>query len=481
MALAIWMAALAAAGATMGDGMDERDELLAKAMKSVRAAIPAAEKDPNRPTYHFRPPALWMNDPNGTIFHEGWYHLFYQHNPYGDGWGDMHWGHARSQDLVNWEHLPIALWPTKSKGEDHVFSGSTFVDAEGQAKIFYTSISDKRAPEQWIAAPLDKDWIGWNKPELNPVVSTKTHLPTDIQEWRDPFPFNEDGKTYMAVGGKLGGKGVVALYLTKNTELTEWEYKGILFTHPDADLVECPNLAKFGDKWVLLTSSHGKVESWVGKMGLEKPSFAVEKRGVLGEGSYASQLLTDKDGRITLTAWNRFEGNKGWNGCLTLPSVLTLAPDGTLLANPVETLKTLRASVTSLENEKLQGTLDLTEMVKGHALELVAEIDPQKASRIEIELGSFKVSYDPKTRTLTVPGRSPAVLRPSPTLKLHLFVDRSIFDVYADDGAVMQTVFKPLNDAPTAFKITAEGGEAKIVSIEFCSVRPAKFDLTKFK
>ena len=82
-------------------------------MAARRAAEPRAASDPTRPAYHFHPPAGWMNDPNGTIYHSGWYHLFYQHNPFGDRWGSIHWGHARSRDLVRWEHLPIALGPNR--------------------------------------------------------------------------------------------------------------------------------------------------------------------------------------------------------------------------------------------------------------------------------------------------------------------------------------------------------------------------------
>ena len=67
--------------------------------------------DPTRPAWHFGPPAYWMNDPNGVCWHEAWCHLFYQHNPHGDAWADMHWGHARSRDLIHWEHLPLALRP----------------------------------------------------------------------------------------------------------------------------------------------------------------------------------------------------------------------------------------------------------------------------------------------------------------------------------------------------------------------------------
>src|SRR5262245_47292866 len=111
-----------------------------RAMASVEQATPRLEKDRTRPIYHVLGPANWMNDPNGPIYHKGFYHLFYQHNPYGDDWGNMHWGHVRSPDLVHWERLPIALWPSKEAGEDHVFSGCAVLNGAGQPMIFYTSI-----------------------------------------------------------------------------------------------------------------------------------------------------------------------------------------------------------------------------------------------------------------------------------------------------------------------------------------------------
>src|SRR5438309_12059901 len=99
---------------------DERDELLQRAEASLQAAAAKVKGDANRPIYHLQPPANWNNDPNGPLFYKGFYHLFYQLNPYGDDWGHMHWGHFRSKDLVHWEHQPIALWPSKSRGEEHV-------------------------------------------------------------------------------------------------------------------------------------------------------------------------------------------------------------------------------------------------------------------------------------------------------------------------------------------------------------------------
>src|SRR2546426_523104 len=131
------------------------NDAITRAMSSVRRGTDRASLDPTRPVFHVAPPAGWNNDPNGPIFHGGFYHLFYQHNPYGDSWGNMHWGHVRSRDLVRWEHLPIALWPSKEVGEDHCFSGCATVDGNGQPILFYTSIGPKKraedSAEQWAA------------------------------------------------------------------------------------------------------------------------------------------------------------------------------------------------------------------------------------------------------------------------------------------------------------------------------------------
>jgi sucrose-6-phosphate hydrolase SacC (GH32 family) len=98
-----------------------------------------AEADPQRPVCHFRPPAGWMNDPNGTLYHEGWYHCFYQATPDRAAEGPKSWGHARSRDLVDWEHLPIALHPDATAGEDGVWSGGALVAADGTPWFAYTA------------------------------------------------------------------------------------------------------------------------------------------------------------------------------------------------------------------------------------------------------------------------------------------------------------------------------------------------------
>src|SRR5258705_5181067 len=150
-------AAISVAGraATLTNTNGLAADAIAKAMASVESARPRVEADPSKPIFHITASANCINDPNGPVFHNGYYHMFYQHNPYGDQWGHMHWGHVRSRDLVNWERLPIALWPSLELGEEHVFSGCATTNAAGQPLIFYTSIKKGKSAtdfaEQWAA------------------------------------------------------------------------------------------------------------------------------------------------------------------------------------------------------------------------------------------------------------------------------------------------------------------------------------------
>ncbi|AIE86119.1 glycoside hydrolase family 32 protein [Fimbriimonas ginsengisoli] len=453
----------------------EREELLTRAMAATQAAIPAAEADPSRPSFHFRSPALWMNDPNGPIYYRGWHHLFYQFNPYGDQWGNMHWGHARSRDLVNWEHLPVAIWPSKSKGEDHVFSGSTFLDDTGKPVIVYTSIGDKRPPEQWAATPLDRDLLTWGKPATDPILTLQTSAPTSVDEWRDPFLFKESGHTYLVTGGAIKGHGVVALYRATSGDLMKWEYVGVLFQHPTAGNLECPNFAKIGDRWVLLVSVGGKVESFVGKLDTHSMRFESERTGVLAEGSYASQLVTDKRGRCVHLAWIPTSNHKGWNGYLALPSVLTVSPDGVLLRKPIDALAKQRVRRLISLNHKLEGNLELPMKIEGTQLEVLLDIEPGTAETISIHLGGADIVYRCQQQELLTPGRTPVRLE---KLKLHLFLDHGALDLYSADGAVTQCAIIP---SAQGLAISATGGVAKLRSLMVYTMKPATFDLSKFR
>jgi sucrose-6-phosphate hydrolase SacC (GH32 family) len=458
--------------------IDEREDLLARAAESVRRAAARVKDDPNRPIYHVLPPANWMNDPNGPLFHKGQYHLFYQHNPYGDGWGHMHWGHVRSKDLVHWEHLPIALWPTRSKGEQHVFSGCAAVNRRGQPMLFYTSIGN-RLPEQWIAVPEDDDLVRWRKHSGNPIMTEKLHGATKVHEWRDPYVFRHGGRDYMVIGGNLnankGGQGSVQVYRSDDDELTRWTYLGTLFTHPDREVknIECPLFFELGGKWVLIVSPHRSPEYFVGALDDKTMKFTAQHRGVVDPGHfYAPNVLQLEGGRRILWGWiNGFKGGQGWNGCLTLPRELTLSDTGHLVQRPVGDLTKLREK--KLFQDGPRSVRDTWRVASGNGnqLEVKAKVSlgDAKAVSLRVRAGKDKkqglaIRWD--GATLDVGGaRGPLkAAGPDQSIELNVLVDRSVIEVYAGGLAFSRVLAG--NPDSDGVEITSEGGEASVQSLE---------------
>lgn len=440
----------------------ERDAAIAKAMDSSRAALAKAGADASRPAFHYRAPAQWMNDPNGPIYLDGWYHLFYQFNPYGDRWGNMHWGHARSRDLVDWEDLPVALWPSKALGEDHVYSGSCFLPPGSKTPIaFYTSISGKRPPEQWAAVPEDRDLIRWHKPAENPVATSS------LQEWRDPFLFQHDGATWMLSGGGQNGRGVVTLHRAKDRSLLRWEDRGILFRYPENTVtnIECPNIAKVGDRWVLLVSVHGKVEFFEGDLDA-RMSFQTRSRGVLNDGSYASQLLLGPRGKVIHLAWVPTDNHSGWNGFQSLPSVLTTSKSGQLVRTPIPELRKLRSGTVDFGKLSVRGEVDLTSRVSGELLEIVADVDLGDAKEFGFRLRRAADG----SRSVPVSYRKGG--------KVHFFLDRGVVDDFVGLG---RTIKFSAEARDLGICVYSEGGTAKVKSLVVHTLRPAKFDLSRYR
>lgn len=408
---------------------DERADLLARAEESVARAAARVKDDPERPVYHLLPPALWSNDPNGPVYWNGAYHVFYQLNPYGDGWGNMHWGHWKSRDLVRWEHQPIALWPSKAAGEDHVFSGCAAVTGKGELFLFYTSIGPRR-PEQWVARPEDAELVKWRKHPANPILTEELHGGTRIHEWRDPFVFRHEGRTHMVCGGNLngskGGEAVVAVYRADDEGLEKWTYLGILFKHPDAAVknIECPLFMKVGERWVLIVSPHGRVDYFTGDLDAATMRFTPKARGAMDVGNYyAPNLMTDPNGRVLLWGWVRgFPEKRGWNGCLTLPRITTTGADGAVLQEPAP------------EIEKLRGAraTDPAEL-RGDAFEIAAAFEGPGTIRVR---KGMSVAFDGKA--LDVAGAR----LPFAGGKVRIFADHSVIEVYV--GGACATKIAPL-------------------------------------
>ena len=182
---------------------------------------PQVPEEKYRPVYHHTPPYGWMNDANGLFYKDGLYHLYYQYNPYACVWGNMHWGHSVSSDLVHWEHKPVALW---RDAYGHIFSGSSVVDDDNTAGFgagavvsYYTSYNTQReyVQTQCLAYSLD-DGLTFTKYEGNPVL-----VPFDgIKDFRDPkvLRYGPEGKWIMIVSADR------EMRFYSSQDLKEWEF-----------------------------------------------------------------------------------------------------------------------------------------------------------------------------------------------------------------------------------------------------------------
>jgi beta-fructofuranosidase len=327
-------------------------------------------RDPRRPQYHLLPARNWMNDPNGPIYWRGQYHMYFQYNPHAAVWGDMHWAHAVSPDMVHWAHRPVALAPTPGSADaDGCFSGTAIV-VQGRVAMLYTGVA-KAAPEnssirdgqhnfheaQLLAWADDASLNSFTKAAapviLNPPEGMK------VTGFRDPSPWRAGARYWMTVGSGIEREGGCVL-LYSSRDLVTWQYEHILarglgagtqMANPmDAgDMWECPELFALDGKHVLIYSTLGKVYWQVGTLDEQAMLFHAETHGLLDAGSfYASKSQLDKDGKRILWGWvqeTRPEAEfsaAGWAGMMSLPRVLSVGPDNRLRSRFLPGLEKLR-------------------------------------------------------------------------------------------------------------------------------------------
>jgi len=394
-----------------------------------------------------------MNDPNGTIHHGGWYHLFFQHDPDRDTWGRMHWGHARSRDLVRWERLPIALAPDAALGEDHCFSGNAWRDESGRVLLFYTSVRgdhDGFTTEQW-AVRADEDLDTFQRIDENPIIEPPLPGQPEIgRTARDPFVFERGGRTFMILGADLPGEDAapaIPLYEATGPDLLRWAYRGVMYRPPASqrEFLECPNLLRMGDVDVLVVSPHGPVAYLVGHFDPTSGVFEPEREGHLDESPdfYAtSQFAFEAADEPVVVGWVRgWSPGRGWNGVLSLPRRLSLGPARELLQRPEPALATLRGPETATPGFVL-GTSQRrwSEAPAVPALELVATLRPGTGAsglRLVDEGGAevLELSFTDGGTRADLAGRAFDLPEtPDGRHRIHLFWDRSVAELYVDAG-----------------------------------------------
>jgi len=423
-------------------------------------------REPLRAQFHFSPRRGWNNDPNGLIWSQGEFHLYFQQNPYGWNWGNMHWGHAVSRDLVHWEELPIAIYP-HGPG-DAVFSGSAVLDQRnssgwktGKNDLLVAAFTSTGRGE-CIVYSNDRGRT-WTEYEGNPVVKHAGRDPRLL--WHQPSKH-----WVMALYDEHANKKCIAFYTSP--DLKKWEFASRI-----EGFYECPDLFQLpvdGDlskqKWVLTAaSSEYMVGTFDGKTFTpETPKLP----GHRGKEFYAAQTFSNEPkSRVVRIGWLQTSTPKmPFNQSMSLPMELTLrqtVEGPRLVWQPVAELATLRAKrLVRFSGSLGPGSGDPLAGLQGELVEINVECEPADASEFGFNVRGVSVSYDVKKQEIVVNGhRAPAPLR-NGKQRLTLYVDRTSLEVFAADG--LTYVPFPINLDPknTSLSAFAHGGSARMTLLE---------------
>lgn len=436
-------------------------------------------KERFRPQYHFTPPSQWMNDPNGMVFYEGEYHLFYQFYPDSNVWGPMHWGHAVSDDMITWEHLPVALEPD-SLG--YIFSGSAVIDWENTSGLssgqeppmiaiftYHDPVGAEAETDtfqtQGIAYSLDRG-RNWIKYANNPVLDNP-----GIIDFRDPKVMwhEEKGKWIMI----LAVKDHINIY--SSPDLLSWtlesEFGHTIGGH--GGVWECPDLFALEDesgnkKWIMLVSINpggpqggSATQYFVGDFdgGTFVPADTTTRWIDLGADNYAGVTWSDipeEDGRRLFIGWMsnwqyaQEVPTTEWRSAMTLPRELLLTEAN---GQPILKSRPVKEISQYLTQQQVNGADGLYELENDLAMVEITNISQNQlkiilsnksGEEVAIHISEEEVSID-----RTVSGMTDfhedfgAVHRYENFLekleKIQLYVDRSSVELFINDGALVMT------------------------------------------
>ena len=462
--------------------------------------------DSMRPAYHLTPLSGCMGDPNGGIYFDGWYHIFFGLQPFAFHPGGWYWAHARSKDLLKWQHMPNNLTPAFDLGLNAIGSGST-IKHQNKVVAFYSQ--SKGGPMLfWKAEFTDKDLTSWQHLEKQPILSLDhPGLPPFDGFWRDPFVFTVSERTFLIACADLFEEDYVPvpIFEAKNRELTGWDFKGNLFTVPKHRYrnLEVPEFRKIGDRWIFMASTDAPIDRtnyFIGDFDIENLKFKVEQEGSLDYSGhfYAQEAIQNDQGDIILMGWlpgwdrdwlptymnePLKNSNPRWNGCFSLPRELTLV-DGMLIQVPVSSVKNLREEKISIEQRLLpvdgsMAAFHVLEKIRGNQLELQVDLDLHNASFVGLNLlsdedgkgGLFIIWHGDVLNVdgVKVPMKN---WEKGKNLQMRIFVDKKFVEVFVDGGkyCISRQVREDLIKGDRV-AFTSLGGTGKLVKLEAWKLR----------
>eukprot|EP01102_Stenamoeba_stenopodia_P007230 TRINITY_DN2011_c0_g6_i1.p1 TRINITY_DN2011_c0_g6~~TRINITY_DN2011_c0_g6_i1.p1 ORF type:complete len:825 (-),score=170.43 TRINITY_DN2011_c0_g6_i1:84-2489(-) len=467
-------------------GFDDTD--LAKVEQWLSYTPPFFDQ---RPQYHFLPPSNWMNDPNGLMYYKGVYHIFYQFNPTAAVWGDMHWGHAVSTDLVHWTYLPVAIAPSEPYDINGIWSGSTTIVGNKPIAL-YTGISNNNVQAQCAAMPADVNdtlLINWIKSDSNPIINAPTSL-GPLEGFRDPTTawMNSDQNYYILVGSGYNNTGAALVF--SSPDFNTWTYENPITTSAvfPGNMWECPDfytIANGSHSVQVLKASAGGQDWWAtGSYNEETNLFEYQQIGLYDHGQfYASKTFADEFGRRILFGWvseadsQASQVARGWAGVQSLPREVTLNEDFTLSMNPYSGLTSLRNEVFSYSN--LQVNNNGVPLANGTQLEIQIAFTSVNADKVGINvltsittnettsiyLVDNTINVNRTFSSLATDADNSLVLASvsAGTSSFTVFVDHSIIEVFTDNNRtnIIARVYPTSPDCVGVWAF-AEGGSAVV-------------------
>ncbi len=473
--------------------------------------------DNYRPSFHFTPPSNWLNDPNGLVYFDGEYHLFYQYHPHNSVWGPMHWGHAVSTDMVNWQHLPIALYP-----DEHgmIYSGSAVVDWNNsagfgeKALVAIFTYNKDHLETQNLAFSTDKGRT-WTKYAGNPVIPHPEHL----KDFRDPKVFWHEDHWVMC----LAAGDTILFYTSAN--LKQWDQSGSFgggYGSTDGvwetpDLFQLPVINASDSSWVLIvgvgnggpaggSATQYFIGNFDGRNFISENSSDTILWADHGADYYAPQSWSNEPNlRRIMVGWmsNWQYANviptSTWRGVFSIPRELSLAQTANgirLVHKPASELEKLRNTHHYWQSTVIQSDSNLLDGIQAKALEIRAEFqitNDVKCFGFHVRMGMDErtaISYMVEEKTLQVDRTHSGKvdfadafaaihsveLQPIDNIiSLHIFVDSSSIEVFANDGLVVLTDLIFPSDHSQGLELFAEGGQIILNSLDIYQLDPATF------
>lgn len=418
---------------------------------------------------HLKAPNCWINDPNGFIWYKGQYHLFYQCFPYSVQWGRMHWGHAVSNDLVNWEDKGIALYPSKKDDRSGCFSGSA-IEHNGKMHIFYTGVNYTEEDPENINHCLNDNFISAqlmitseNGITFDNVSHKKTVIPPidekavgSMTHTRDPKVWRGKDAWYMVIGSTVDSTGRLLFY--KSNDLENWSYLNFAEKENFGWMWECPDYFEVNGTGITVFSPMGFF-----KDGKEYDSAPVcmfssfdENTGEMelsetyqlfdcGLDLYAPQSTTDEEGNRVIIAWARMPEavNGEWNGMMCIPRAIEVKNNHIYFRPHPNIKNSFTREITSPSQADSSGFMVKTSLHNGESINIGGYIIKREQDRIITDRSAVFADKD----NFRLTAETPLIHE---GYELEIYVDSNLIEVFVNNGEyVLSSVVYGLSDEIT--------------------------------